>query len=638
MLFGLSPKRVIMTARSSLLTNFRFYHQRYEGRSEHENIENIVNCALKDLDNTPSSDWFFVLPKAWKKSLAFTLYFSDGPAMIINRIRSIQQEKKSLMDAHLYGLLINECCKICDVITAQRAVNALQSLKLDPNEFKSSSAETYFLRTCQMLAHEQIGSFIKCMTENLTSDKSKIMVQPVIIEKYVTLTGTVSENEAAANPKFMDLLRGGAVVLLRPPRTSKSENEIFQRALLDETATAAQIQNQFGNALLGSVKSAFWVSEQLTVSIEPLSLESVKAHRILNTGESLELYHAIGGSIVTAERMQKALEKLCLKRGKKRSSKNESFSEGVSSFILETDSPITRKIVTGEEGDNALTRVDENVERCHQKIISNDLSCNKDKAVFDCLAVNSLTKAQSKALISSIYYDITLIQGPPGTGKTHTACAILSVWAKSGDRILGVADSNVGADNLMIGLKKLNVNAIRVGSKSNPTETDLWLSEHSRFHEYKSALTDNPDEAMAILNEITLEAVKKVPIVISTCIGVGLFHLRTLEFKKVLIDECSQSIEPSSLVALSHGCESLVLIGDTRQLPPVVMSNEAQELGLSVSLFERVVNSGVTLVHLLDVQRRMHSSIAVDWIIIIFQSILITNYLTQYPFTLGIFK
>lgn len=49
--------------------------------------------------------------------------------------------------------------------------------------------------------------------------------------------------------------------------------------------------------------------------------------------------------------------------------------------------------------------------------------------------------------------------------------------------------------------------------------------------------------------------------------------------------------------------------GDHKQLPATVHCNTAKSGGLGISLFERLATSG-TPVHLLDIQRRMHPSIA----------------------------
>jgi len=57
------------------------------------------------------------------------------------------------------------------------------------------------------------------------------------------------------------------------------------------------------------------------------------------------------------------------------------------------------------------------------------------------------------------------------------------------------------------------------------------------------------------------------------------------------------------------GVERLVLVGDHCQLPPSVMSLEAETRGLSLSVFSRLVAQGIPP-HFLDTQFRMHPEIA----------------------------
>jgi len=65
---------------------------------------------------------------------------------------------------------------------------------------------------------------------------------------------------------------------------------------------------------------------------------------------------------------------------------------------------------------------------------------------------------------------------------------------------------------------------------------------------------------------------------------------------QLIIDECGMSKEAESLVAIMSSCAShVVLIGDHRQLEPVVLDNSAASLGLSRSLFERYAQQAVTL-------------------------------------------
>ena len=77
----------------------------------------------------------------------------------------------------------------------------------------------------------------------------------------------------------------------------------------------------------------------------------------------------------------------------------------------------------------------------------------------------------------------------------------------------------------------------------------------------------------------------------------------------VFLDEASMSTEPASLIPLMKGVsgpmlsrdllvinyfqsQHVALIGDHKQLPPVITSQEAQLNGLGISLFERLTEEG----------------------------------------------
>lgn len=60
-------------------------------------------------------------------------------------------------------------------------------------------------------------------------------------------------------------------------------------------------------------------------------------------------------------------------------------------------------------------------------------------------------------------------------------------------------------------------------------------------------------------------------------------------FTHCIIDECGMCMEPESLIPIvSSGVEHVVLIGDHKQLQPIVHDHQAKKLKLDVSLFERL--------------------------------------------------
>lgn len=82
----------------------------------------------------------------------------------------------------------------------------------------------------------------------------------------------------------------------------------------------------------------------------------------------------------------------------------------------------------------------------------------------------------------------------------------------------------------------------------------------------------------------------------STCTGAGdERRLHGQIFRLVVLDEATQATEPSSFIPLLRGAESVVIAGDPKQLPPTVISPGAVDLGLQVTLFDRLQAAGEPL-------------------------------------------
>jgi regulator of nonsense transcripts 1 len=57
---------------------------------------------------------------------------------------------------------------------------------------------------------------------------------------------------------------------------------------------------------------------------------------------------------------------------------------------------------------------------------------------------------------------------------------------------------------------------------------------------------------------------------------------------QVIIDECSMCKEPESFIPIvSSYAKQVVLVGDHKQLQPIILEKRARECGLDRSLFER---------------------------------------------------
>lgn len=83
-------------------------------------------------------------------------------------------------------------------------------------------------------------------------------------------------------------------------------------------------------------------------------------------------------------------------------------------------------------------------------------------------------------------------------------------------------------------------------------------------------------------------------------------HVLILLLFQIIVDECGMCTELESLVPIvAHRAQQVVLIGDHRQLRPIVIDDTARSLGLDRSMFERYSDKAV----MLTTQYRMVSSL-----------------------------
>lgn len=102
----------------------------------------------------------------------------------------------------------------------------------------------------------------------------------------------------------------------------------------------------------------------------------------------------------------------------------------------------------------------------------------------------------------------------------------------------------------------------------------------------------------------------KTEIVCTTLTGAGHEMLYRYTYDTVVIDEAAQAVELSTLIPLRYECQRCILVGDPKQLPPTILSQEAEQRGYAKSLFVRMFEKAPAHVHLLSIQYRMHPDIS----------------------------
>ncbi len=217
-----------------------------------------------------------------------------------------------------------------------------------------------------------------------------------------------------------------------------------------------------------------------------------------------------------------------------------------------------------------------------------------------------------EALSAQDYY---LLQGPPGTGKTKVMlrAMVKSLLAKTDGKIVLLAYTNRAVDEICAALLSMSPcpDFVRLGHGDSTEFPDILLQRRVKD---------------LSLGE-TRFLINKIPVYVSTVLTFLREHeLRSkLDFKTAIVDEASQLLEPQ-LIGILSSIDKIIMIGDEKQLPAVVLqSDEAvhteaadlQEVGLfdlRVSLFERLLHRckemGWSKAYgMLEDQGRMHEEI-----------------------------
>jgi hypothetical protein len=287
-------------------------------------------------------------------------------------------------------------------------------------------------------------------------------------------------------------------------------------------------------------------------------------------------------------------------------------------------------------------------------------------------------EAVAKSLLAK---DVALIQGPPGTGKTTVIAEIIwqTLLKEPDAKILVTSQTNLAVDNALERLKgKKLVRPIRIGNiEKFEDEGKVYSNERLRqwlaAKQHTNEETDNSDNAICewvdnvvkkcsenpfyqhavtkwkeglsekdsfIKTTFSSEYFKHVNVFAATCSECGSRNFGEAyqsvflknkesqgdpEFDIVIMDEASKATPPELVLPLTLG-KKVIIIGDHKQLPPMIDENEFSEAlaavgatqlvedwtkeDYKISQFEKLfVNAPKNFVASLDTQFRMHEQI-----------------------------
>lgn len=218
-----------------------------------------------------------------------------------------------------------------------------------------------------------------------------------------------------------------------------------------------------------------------------------------------------------------------------------------------------------------------------------------------------------------------LVHGPPGTGKTTVIGAMVGEMVGRGLRVLVAAGTNTAVDNILEHLARAEVDFLRLGRLTESSGLNRVKAGFDPVRQVEGPLgrsTQSLDALAARLAEVRVVAGTAHKCITSPVIASLVQASDGKPFDVVVVDEATQLTEPLCLGPLVVA-KRFVLVGDERQLPPVVSAANAVSLhvdeelrevrdalglrGLEFTLFERLI--GLVPEASLRVQYRMNEAV-----------------------------
>lgn len=158
------------------------------------------------------------------------------------------------------------------------------------------------------------------------------------------------------------------------------------------------------------------------------------------------------------------------------------------------------------------------------------------------------------------------------------------------------------------GMSNTKIKELAEEGRSSRGVSEDKIQDMARWINLQDEIEDLFEKADQLREEAVNEILETKQVICTTNSTAGSELIENREFDLVVIDEATQSTEPSCLIPITRG-KKVIMAGDHRQLPPTVKNRKAANEGLEDTLFERLAEKYPTSKNTLEIQYRMNENI-----------------------------
>ncbi|WP_281950531.1 IGHMBP2 family helicase [Nitrosophilus kaiyonis] len=190
--------------------------------------------------------------------------------------------------------------------------------------------------------------------------------------------------------------------------------------------------------------------------------------------------------------------------------------------------------------------------------------------------------------------------------KSFEAEAIKKGWEEVGLLVKKREEFSKPTASRSRGMSFERILTLAARGKSQRGVSVKTLQSMAKWIKYNRKIEDLINRLRMEEEEAYKNIIKTSDVVLSTNSMIMSEILKDFDFDVAIIDEGSQQIVPSTFIPIMHA-KRFIIAGDHKQLPPTVVSDEAQKL--KKSLFEELIENFPKNSKMLKVQYRMNEKI-----------------------------